>query len=252
MKRSMMLVAALAAAIPAMAFAQQGRPAQRPGQNAGEQAREKAAEQGQRGMEKAQDKGKGQEMRAEHAAHAMDAGFYAMTTCPVSGQPLGDGAVTKIYDGREVRFCCDDCPARFEEDQAAFMATMDAKLIAEQRWDWPLTTCPVSGHELGEGGEPVEMIVGTRFVKLCCDGCIEDFRANSAQYFKEIDKAIADAQRDDYPLTTCVISGEELGSMGEPVEIVIGTTLVRLCCKGCLPKVAKAPWDTLKKVHAAR
>ena len=37
-----------------------------------------------------------------------------------------------------------------------------------------------------------------------------------------------------YPLKTCVVSGEPLGSMGEPYVINHNGTEVRLCCKSCL------------------
>jgi len=247
MMRKTLMIAAVAAAIPTFAMAQQGRPA-KPEQP----QKQKVMEEAKRGQERAEQKGRSVEKRAENAPHSTGAGYYALGTCPVSGNPLGEDAVVKMIDGREVRFCCADCPAQFEANKDMMMAAMDAKIIAQQRWDYPLEVCPVSGQELGAMGEPIEFVYGTRYVKLCCDGCIEDFQANAAEHFEPIDAAIADAQRDDYPLDTCVISGQPLGSMGEPHEIVIGTTLVRLCCKGCLPKVAKAPWKAVEQVHAAR
>lgn len=39
-----------------------------------------------------------------------------------------------------------------------------------------------------------------------------------------------------YPLSTCVVSGEKLGGMGEPVIVHFEGKEVRLCCKQCLPK----------------
>lgn len=246
MSRSMMLVAALAASISTCAFAQQGRP--QPAQ----QAQERAAEQGRKAVEQAADKAQDAEKKAEHAALATGGQMYALAYCPVSGNPLGDDAVVKVYDGREVRFCCDKCPERFETDKASYWGRMDAQVIAQQRWDYPLETCPVSGHALGEGGEPVEIVVGTRYAKLCCDGCIEDFRANADEHFKTIDAAIIEKQRDAYPLATCVVSGEKLGSMGDPVDVVVGTTLVRLCCKSCVKELAKAPWKALEQIAAAK
>ncbi len=45
----------------------------------------------------------------------------------------------------------------------------------------------------------------------------------------------------DYPLTTCVVSGEELGSMGEPIVREHNGTTVKFCCKSCLPKFDKDP-----------
>jgi len=39
---------------------------------------------------------------------------------------------------------------------------------------------------------------------------------------------------DTYPMKTCPVSGEELGSMGEPVIVEHEGTTVKLCCKSCI------------------
>ena len=44
-----------------------------------------------------------------------------------------------------------------------------------------------------------------------------------------------------YPLDVCVVSGEKLGSMGEPYVITHEGTEVRFCCKECLPKFNEDP-----------
>ena len=45
------------------------------------------------------------------------------------------------------------------------------------------------------------------------------------------------------------MSGETLGSMGEPVEVLYGTQLLRLCCKGCMKSFAKNPRKLVAKVY---
>lgn len=52
----------------------------------------------------------------------------------------------------------------------------------------------------------------------------------------------------NYPLDTCVVSGEKLGSMGEPFVITHEGTEVRFCCDGCLPKFKKDPATYLAKL----
>ena len=52
----------------------------------------------------------------------------------------------------------------------------------------------------------------------------------------------------DYPLTTCVVSGEELGSMGAPVVYDHEGTTVKFCCKSCIPKFEKDPTTYLAKL----
>jgi hypothetical protein len=44
-----------------------------------------------------------------------------------------------------------------------------------------------------------------------------------------------------YPLDTCVVSGEKLGEMGEPVTIVHEGREVKFCCAGCIKKFKKDP-----------
>ena len=45
----------------------------------------------------------------------------------------------------------------------------------------------------------------------------------------------------DYPLDVCVVSGEELGSMGNPIKIEHDGTEVFLCCKSCIKKFKRNP-----------
>ncbi len=45
----------------------------------------------------------------------------------------------------------------------------------------------------------------------------------------------------DYPLTVCVVSGEDLGSMGAPVVLDHNGTTVKFCCDHCVPKFQAEP-----------
>jgi YHS domain-containing protein len=106
----------------------------------------------------------------------------------------------------------------------------------------------VAGGELGSMGDPIDYVYGNRLVRFCCASCIKKFEAEPGKYMAMIDKAYADAQRAAYALNTCVVAGGELGSMGEPVELVAGTQLVRFCCKACVPAFKKEPQKYLAKV----
>lgn len=53
---------------------------------------------------------------------------------------------------------------------------------------------------------------------------------------------------DAYPLKVCVVSGEELGSMGDPVVIEHDGTTVKFCCKSCVKKFNKEPALYLAKL----
>jgi YHS domain-containing protein len=119
--------------------------------------------------------------------------FYPVTTCLVSGEPLTedgeDIAVDRIYKGRLIRFCCTDCVKEFEKDPKPTLAALDAAVIAQQGPHYPLKTCPVSGEELGGMGEPYEVIVGNRLVRLCCESCEKDLLADPVQYLRPLDAA---------------------------------------------------------------
>ena len=51
---------------------------------------------------------------------------YKATTCPVSGKPLGDGAVDMVLKDRLVRVCCPGCVGAVKADPAAAFAKIDA------------------------------------------------------------------------------------------------------------------------------
>jgi len=52
----------------------------------------------------------------------------------------------------------------------------------------------------------------------------------------------------NYPLTTCVVSGEKLGAMSEPYVFTYKGTEVKLCCDQCKPKFDKDPAKYMEKL----
>jgi YHS domain-containing protein len=55
----------------------------------------------------------------------------------------------------------------------------------------------------------------------------------------------------EYPLKTCVVSDEKLGSMGKPYVIKHEGKEVQFCCKGCEKDFKKDPAKYLKKIDEA-
>lgn len=51
-----------------------------------------------------------------------------------------------------------------------------------------------------------------------------------------------------YPLTTCVVSGEKLGEMGDPYVFTYEGQEIKLCCKSCQKDFNKNPKKFLKKI----
>lgn len=177
---------------------------------------------------------------------------YPLDTCPVSGHKLDDKAIDHVVDGRLVRLCCADCKAGADKDKAVWMPKLDAAVVAAQGKAYPLTICPISGAKLDSKGTPVDVVVGTKLVRLCCGGCKGALAKDPAAAFTKVDNAWIAAQIPTYPLTTCPISDEKLGSMGEPYDVLYGTTLVRLCCKSCKKTLDKDGPAIVAKVEAAR
>lgn len=182
---------------------------------------------------------------------------YSLDTCPVSGEKLGSMGypVVKTYDGREVRFCCDGCIKDFEADRNEFFKKIDKKMVMDQLPYYPMDTCIVGGDPLFEDGEDmaVNMVYGNRLVRFCCMDCKKEFKADPETFIEKLDIAVANAQREKYPLDNCIVSGEEVGSMsmGEPAEMVLAGRLIRFCCSGCEPKVKADPVKRLAEIDKA-
>jgi len=180
---------------------------------------------------------------------AMQLPSYPLTTCVVSGEGLEEPK-DFVVEGRLVRTCCGMCAKKVKADPAASIAKIDAAVIKQQSKMYPLDTCPVSGEKLGSMGDPIDIVSGTRLVKVCCKGCIKSVKKDPSASLAKVDAALIEAQRPTYPTKVCLVSTEELGSNGEPVEFLYGTQLVRLCCKGCVKGFKKDPAKYVAELKA--
>jgi YHS domain-containing protein len=117
---------------------------------------------------------------------------------------------------------------------------------------YPLDTCIVTGAKLGSMGDPVIYHYQGREIQFCCKGCVGRFESDPTAYLDKMDKAIIEAELPDYPLQTCVVSGDTLGTMGNTVDRVCDNHLVRLCCAGCAVEFNKDPEKYMAKVEKAR
>jgi hypothetical protein len=190
---------------------------------------------------------------ADTAVIAAQLPFYPLTTCVISDEELGDDTVNTVVDGNLYRTCCKRCAAKIVSDPSAARAKIERAVVAAQKPLWPLESCPISSEAYGgEMGEPLDVVHGMRYVKLCCKGCKRGLAKNPDRVFGAIDKAWIADQTKSYPLEVCPVSGEKLGSMGDPINRLYGTTLVRLCCKGCNKAFDKNPAKYAKQVKDAR
>lgn len=176
---------------------------------------------------------------------------YPFETCPVSGKKLGamGDPEVKVYDGREVRFCCGGCTGKFEKDLDASFAKLDQKVLADQRPIYPLTKSVVSGEKLPE--KPVSMVLGNRLILVATAKEKATILKAPEKYLKLLDDAVKAAQGKDYPLKKCVVSDEPLGSMGKAKDVVVAGRLIRLCCASCTKKLEKTPAAFLATIDKA-
>ena len=203
----------------------------------------------------AADEAHGHKDHVNHQAQSDDAKRVG-DPYPLKVDPLGDSLmdvdkpIVIVHESRELRFASEENLKKFKANPDKYLAAVDKRIIAQQKPTYPLATCVVSGQKLGNMGEPVDVVIGNRLVRFCCGGCKNALMKNPAKYFTKIDAAVIKAQADDYPMDTCVVSGEGLDEMGKPVDYVIGTRLVRFCCKGCVKMFEKNPAKYLAKIDA--
>ena len=71
------------------------------------------------------------------------------------------------------------------------VAAADQKAAAKAK-PYPLKTCVVSGEKFGgDMGDPYVFTYEGREVKLCCKGCLDDFKKDAAKYVKKMEAAEA-------------------------------------------------------------
>jgi len=177
---------------------------------------------------------------------------YPLDQCPVSKERLGGamGApVDFVHEGRLVRFCCKDCIKDFKKDPALILKQIDEAVIKAQKASYPLAKCPVSGKDLASMGEPFDYVYGTRLVRFCCKDCVQSLQKDPTKVMAQIDKALIEAQKKTYPLTTCLISGKTIE--GDGVDYMYGTRLVRFCCPKCPEAFLKDPTKHLAQLSDA-
>ncbi len=168
---------------------------------------------------------------------------YFLPHDPVSETPLAsvEVPVIVVHDDREIRFASQANVDLFLSDPDTYLPAIDAAMIEDQVPFYPLATCPIGGGELESMGGPVNYLHGNRLVRFCCAGCINPFKADPEPTLVALDAAIVAAQVPTFADAVCPVSGQALGSMGEPVDLVIGNRLVRLCCGGCTARFLANP-----------
>lgn len=66
---------------------------------------------------------------------------------------------------------------------------------------------------------------------------------------KPTEEKQTDAAAKPYPLKTCIVSDNDLDSMGEQASFVYQGQTIKVCCKPCIAKFEKNPAKYLKKIE---
>ncbi|MEL7335940.1 MAG: hypothetical protein AAFN70_07030 [Planctomycetota bacterium] len=130
----------------------------------------------------------------------------------------------------------------------ADQAQQDAIAIARQK------ICPVSGKPLGSMGTPIAVDADGQRVFVCCAGCVDAVKANPAKYATSRPNVeiVAMAKADGALVAKqakCPVMDESLGSMGQPIKLLVGGKPLFLCCKACIKKVQAQPEKYLAMVY---
>jgi hypothetical protein len=171
--------------------------------------------------------------------------------CPKSGGDAGamGKSTRRIINGVDVTFCCPPCIKPYKDDYAAYRDKIATKIIAQQKPYYPTELCIVTGKKLGD--DAVDHVHGNRLIRLADAEAIAAFNKDTATHEERLDFIIADAERDDYPLNTCVVAGTTFVEEKKPTEVIVGNRLVKVCCGGCTSKIRQEPYVIVKKINDA-
>ena len=162
--------------------------------------------------------------------------------CPVSGEELGSmGEPVKSNNGTSTVFlCCDGCAGK-PVDQKHWRAIL--KNIAQAQ-----KVCPITGKPVDASMKSI--VVNGQSVFVCCPQCIAKIQADPRGTLDKVNANYAASIAEQVHIAAqgiCPVSGEELGSMGDPIAVKIGDETAFLCCKRCIGKaVNKEHWAKIQ------
>lgn len=104
---------------------------------------------------------------------------------------------------------------------------------------YPLAVCPVCGEP--DASSAFSKIYDGREVVFCGEHCVSLFGKNLAESMMSLNMRIAEAQRDSYAMTSCIVCGDGMDPKAEVIESVYLNQYVKFCCRECLAAFNKNP-----------
>lgn len=81
---------------------------------------------------------------------------------------------------------------------------------------------------------------------LAC--CATTTPTNTVSPTSTVTSTVTSSAVKPYPLKTCIVTDNDLGSMGDEQRIVHNGQEIKFCCKPCIPKFRANPERYLKKL----
>ena len=157
--------------------------------------------------------------------------FYALTTCPISNEKIEDGkGKFKVIDGVMAHFCCSKCVGKAEANKVAVLQKVRDAAYQAQSKAWKLEKCPATDDKL-KAGDTVDVMVGMRFARLCCEDCVDEIKKDPAKFFAKLPAA----------------TGKGAGKEGSGECCSDGAKKTEACCATEEPKDAKKDPQPEKK-----
>lgn len=178
---------------------------------------------------------------------------YPLRACILTGKAFSNANPAKpvVFGGRLYLIASGAETKKLEAQPDVFAKRIEDAVVKQQKPLYPMETCVVSGEELGSMGDPIELVHGTRLVRLCCKGCKGEFAKNRAEYLEKVNVRMIENQRKTYPLDRCLVDKEKLADH-KPIDHLYGVTLVRVCGEKCLGSFKENPDMILARLRKAR
>jgi YHS domain-containing protein len=142
--------------------------------------------------------------------------------CPVSGQPVK--AEHKVsYKGKDVFFCCPNCPTAFKADSDKYAAKTNLQLA--QTKQIVQVACPLTGRDINPEAT-VEVSAAT--VAFCCENC--QGKVAQAPAPEQITLVFADIKKGFTLQTKCPVSGKPIKAEH---AVTHNDSKVYFCCPNC-------------------
>ncbi len=119
--------------------------------------------------------------------------MYPLTTSVMTGKELPASPAEPcgfVYGNRLVRLGAESEKADLQKDSKKYLGELDRAVIAKQGKDYPSQTCFVSNEKLGgDMGDPVDIVIAGRLIRLCCNSCKKDLEKEPAKFIAKIDES---------------------------------------------------------------